>query len=127
VEDARVNGSAKLPRTIFALLAVSAMTLGACSPKTPPEPAAASDVAPSDTAASDAASGQAAADAAISSAAAPAAGTVANDKGDNQKTIKPTASVSEEARAAGDEAPQDLKAKVQAAQAAGRAPVAPKH
>jgi hypothetical protein len=121
VEDARVTGSSKLPRLIVAALAgAGVMTLGACSPKSPPAPAAASD------AASDTASSQAAADAAISSAAAPAAGTVANDQGDNQKTIKPTASVSEEARASGDEAPQDLKAKVEAAKAAGRAPVQPK-
>jgi hypothetical protein len=122
-----VNDCGKLPRMIFALLAAGATTLGACSPKSPPEPAAASDTAvPASDAASDAASSQAAADAAISSAAAPAAGTVANDQGDNQKTVKPSANVSEEARAAGDEAPQDLKAKVEAAKAAGRAPVAPK-
>ena len=118
-----MNGSGKLPRAIFALLAGGAVTLAACSPKTPPEPAAASDAAPSDAAASS----QAAADAAISSAAQPSAGTVANDKGDNQKTPKPSVSVSEEARASGDEAPQDLKAKVEAAKAAGQAPVAPKH
>jgi hypothetical protein len=111
---------------IFAAMAVSALALGACSPKTPPQPAPVSAAAASTAPASDTASGQAAADAAISTAAAPAAGTVANDKGDNQKTPPPSVSVSEEARAAGDEAPQDLRDKVGAAKAAGRAPVAPK-
>jgi hypothetical protein len=126
VEDARVNVSGKLPRMIFAVLAGSALTLGACSPKTPPEQAAASDTVASDAATSAPASSQAAADAAISSAAAPAAGTVANDKGDNQKTPTPSVNASEVAQAAGGEASQDLRNKVGAAQAAGRAPVAPK-
>jgi hypothetical protein len=101
--------------------------LSACGPKTPPDPAPATDTAP---AASDAASdippsGQAAADAAISSAAAPSAGTVANAKGDNQKTTKPSATISEQAEAGGDEAPQDLRNKVAAAKAAGKATGSP--
>ncbi len=116
-------------KTLFALTALlSAGTLTACGPKNPPEPTAPSDAAPpavSDTASSDATSSQAAA-AAISSAAQPAAGTVANDNGDNQKTVKPSATVSEEAQAGGDEASQDLRAKVAAAKAAGKAAGLPK-
>jgi hypothetical protein len=129
VEDARVTGSRILPRLkIGAFAAACALALAACGPKTPPEPAAASDVAPaaSDAASDASASGQAAAADAISSAAVPAAGTVANDKGDNQKVPKPSVNISQEAAAGGDEAPQDLRNRVEAAKAAGNAPVQPK-
>jgi hypothetical protein len=120
-----VTGANQLPRLILAVAAgACVLALGACGPKTPPDPVQASDIGP---AASDAsASGQVAADAALSSAAAPSAGTVANAKGDNQKTLQPSASISEQAQAGGDEAPQDLRAKVAAAKAAGKAAGSPK-
>ena len=58
----------------------------------------------------------------IARAKVPAAGTVANAAGDNQKNPPPSVNVAEEARSHGDEAPHELRNKVDAAKAAGRAP-----
>ena len=62
------------------------------------------------------------ASAAIAGANAPAAGTAANAAGLNQTVPPPSVSVAEQAQAAGDEAPQELRNKVNAAKDAGRAP-----
>ena len=59
--------------------------------------------------------------AALARATAPAAGTTANNAGENQKTAAPAVSVQEQAQAAGDEAPQELRNKVAAAKATGTA------
>ncbi|MDB5460113.1 MAG: hypothetical protein JWO72_1854 [Caulobacteraceae bacterium] len=108
-----------------ALAAASTLALAGCGPKTPAGPASVSAVAaPASDAASDVAASPAASDA-IAAAARPAAGTVSNAKGDNQKTIKPSATLAEQAQAGGDEAPAELRAKVAAAKAAGRAAGSP--
>jgi hypothetical protein len=64
--------------------------------------------------------------AALARATVPAAGIAANAAGDNQKTPPPSVNVAEEHEGSGDEAPQDLRANVAAAKAAGRAPVQPR-
>jgi hypothetical protein len=105
---------------LFVLIGISA-----CGKNEQAQPSA--DIRAAQTAASDAqaAASDAQASAAQARAMAPAAGTVANNAGENQKTTAPAVSVQEEAQSHGDEAPQDLRAKVAAAQAAGKAPVKP--
>jgi hypothetical protein len=105
---------------LFVLVGISAC--GKSEPAQPPVDVRAAQAAASDAQAS-AADAQAAA--AQARAGAPAAGTVANNAGENQKTAAPAVSLQEEAQARGDEAPQDLRAKVAAAQAAGKAPAKP--
>ncbi len=86
--------------------------------------APASDTAAAVAAASsaEASASEAQASAALARAKVPAAGTVANTAGENQKTPTPSVTVAEQAQAAGDEAPQELRNKVNAAKDAGRAP-----
>ena len=90
----------------------------------------ASSAPPSNTAAAvsaassaEASASDAEASAALARAKVPAAGTAANNAGENQKTPPPSVNVAEQAAAAGDEAPQELRNKVNAAKDAGRAPV----
>jgi len=108
---------------LVGLLLISAVS--ACGRSEPASSsAAASDTAAAVAAASsaEASASDAQASAAIAGASVPAAGTVANDKGFNQKTPPPSVNVAEQAQAAGDEAPQELRDKVNAAKDAGRAP-----
>ena len=90
----------------------SAAAGAASSPACPPSDSAAAAAAASsaETSASDAE-----ASAALARAKVPAAGTVANAAGENQTTPTPSVSVAEQAQAAGDEAPQELRNKVNAA------------
>lgn len=78
----------------------------------PPSDPGAAEAAASSAAAS---ASDAQASAALARANVPAAGTVANAAGENQKTPPPAVSVAEQAQAGGEEAPQELRAKVDAA------------
>ena len=106
---------------LFVLIGISA-----CG-KSQPAPQPSADIRAAQAAATDAkaSASDAQAAAAQARALAPAAGTAANNAGENQKTAAPGVSVQEEAQSHGDEAPQELRAKVAAAQAAGKAPAQP--
>ncbi len=84
-----------------------------------PSPSSAAAQAAASSAEASASSAQASA--ALATATRPAAGTVANRAGLNNGP-PPTVTVPEQAQAAGDEAPQALRAKVNAAKDAGTEP-----
>lgn len=114
-----------IPTAIVAALGL--LVLGAISgcgrseqASSAPSPATAAAVASASSAEASASDAQASA--AIASAKVPAAGTVANAAGLNQTSPPPSVSVAEQAQAAGDEAPQELRNKVNAAKDAGQAP-----
>lgn len=88
--------------------------------KLPASADSAAAVAAASSAESSASSAQASA--AIARARVPSAGTAANAAGLNQKIPPPSVNIAEEVQAAGDEAPQELRNKVNAAKDAGRAP-----
>lgn len=112
-----------IPTAIVASLGLFVLVgISACGKnETAAQPPA--DVRAAQAAASDAqaAASDAQASAAVARAAVPAAGTVANNAGENQKTRAPGVSAQEQVQAAGGEAPQDLRDKVAASKAAGTA------
>jgi len=116
--------SVMLRRAVVAAVAVALPMQGACGRKdrasTAPQPETAAAVAAASSA--EAAASDAAGSAALARAKVPAAGTAANAAGENQKVPAPSVTVAEQAQAAGDEAPQELRNKVNAAKDAGRAP-----
>jgi hypothetical protein len=117
-----------IPAAIAGALGLTVLaTISACgrndqAARTPSPDASAAQAAASSAEAS---ASDAQASAALARATVPAAGTAANAAGENQKT-PPSVSVAEEHEGTGDEAPQDLRAKVAAAKAAGAAPVQPR-
>lgn len=112
-----------LPAAIAAILA-GALVFGvaACGKSNAPVDGAQSSAQAADAAASsaEAAASSAEASSALARASDPAAGTAS--LGENAKTNKPSVNVREEGEASGDEASQALRAKVDAAKAAGNAP-----
>jgi hypothetical protein len=125
----RVQSLKTIPTAIagaFGLILLA--TVSACGRTGQAAQAPSSDTVAATAAASsaEASASDAQGSAALARATVPAAGTVANASGDNQKTPPPSVSVAEEHEGTGDEAPQDLRNKVAAAKAAGRAPVQPR-
>ena len=115
-----------IPTAIVGALGLVVLVgISACGRSEPAQPSA--DIRAAQASASDAkaAASDAQASAAQARALAPAAGTAANNAGANQKASAPAVSVQEVAQSHGDEAPQELRAKVAAAQAAGKAPAKP--
>ena len=105
------------------LLALGAVSGCGRSEQASSAPASDTTAAVSAASSAEASASDAEASAALARAKVPAAGTVANAAGENQKTPVPSVNVAEQAEAAGDEASQELRNKVNAAKDAGRAPV----
>jgi hypothetical protein len=124
-----VISSRTIPAAIVGALGLMALgVISGCGRSEQAAQTPSSNVAGAEAAASsaEASASDAQASAALARARVPAAGTAANAAGENQKTPPPSVSVAEEHEGTGDEAPQDLRAKVAAAKAAGTAPVQPR-
>jgi hypothetical protein len=104
------------------LLVLAAVSGCGRSEQTSAAPSSDTAAAVSAASSAEASASDAEAAAALARAKLPAAGTAANAAGENQKP-PPSVNVAEQAQAAGDEAPQELRNKVNAAKDAGRAPV----
>lgn len=111
------------PKTTLAAGLMLGLALGACNKSGQAAQSGADSstaAAQASAASAEASASSAAASSAEAVAATPSAGTVANAKGENDKSGKPSVSVQEDVQSRGDEAPQDLRAKVDAAKKAGR-------